>query len=186
VNQAWLEALHTGQLKVSMPGLASLNVKIDGAANSTEFVGVNYYTRSHLKFIPKKPFVEMKFNDVGKRGLTDIGWEQYPEGFFELLLQLKKYGQPVWVTENGIDDRTGARRSEFLYRHWEQLLRARAAGVDIRTYLHWSLFDNFEWLEGWGPRFGLYRVDFETLERTPTPSVEYFRRVATSRMLSAP
>jgi beta-glucosidase len=65
------------------------------------------------------------------------------------------------------------------------VLDARADDVDVQSYLHWSLLDNFEWLEAWGPRFGLYRVDFETLERTPTPACDYFRAVVTQRTLPA-
>lgn len=185
-NHALLEALCTGQLKISMPGVAKLKATIDGAASSMEFVGINYYTRAHLRFITKPPFVHFGFRDVSGRGLTDIGWEDYSEGFGDMLRAMKRYKLPVWVTENGIDDRTGKRRPEFLYRHWQQLLAARADGVDVRAYLHWSLLDNFEWLEAWGPRFGLYRVDFDTLERTPTPAVPYFKQVATSRTLIAP
>jgi beta-glucosidase len=66
------------------------------------------------------------------------------------------------------------------------VLEARAQGVDVRGYLYWSLLDNFEWLEGWGPRFGLYHVDFDTLERRPTPACAYFRAVAQGRRLIAP
>jgi beta-glucosidase len=151
-----------------------------------EFLGINYYTRSHLKFVPKPPFIEFGFKDVNGRGLTDIGWELYPEGFTQVLKDMKRYRLPIWVTENGIDDRAGTRRSEFIHQHLKALLDARADGVDVRAYLHWSLLDNFEWLEAWGPRFGLYRVDFKTLERTPTPAVDYFARIASSRQLVAP
>jgi beta-glucosidase len=185
-NWALLEALTTGQLSVQMPGLSIGQTKIDGGAQSMDYLGVNYYTRTHLKFLAGKPFVSFEFKDVHSRGLTDIGWEWWPEGFGRLLRQTKKYGKPVWITENGLDDRTGTRRPRFLYEHWKELLQARADGVDVRGYLHWSLMDNFEWLEAWGPRFGLYRVDFETLERSPTPAVEYFRKVATSGRLHAP
>jgi beta-glucosidase len=66
---------------------------------------------------------------------------------------------PIWVTENGLDD---------------------------RAYLHWSLMDNFEWLEGFGPRFGLYRVNFDTLERSKTEGAKYFEKIARSRVLVAP
>jgi len=185
-NHAFLEALHTGQLRIQMPGVMTGTAIIDGGAKSTDFVGVNYYTRTHLRFVRKPPFVEFRYRDPSKRGLTDIGWEYYPEGFGTLLRQLKRYGSPVWITENGLDDRSGARRSQFIFDHLTELLKARADGVNITTYLHWSLMDNFEWLEAWGPRFGLYHVDFDTLVRTPTPARDYFRQIATSRVLTPP
>jgi beta-glucosidase len=147
---------------------------------------MNYYTRAHLRFIPRPPFIDFRFRDVQGRGPTDIGWEFWPEGFGQVLGELGRYGLPVWVTENGIDDRGGQRRPTYVHAHLEQLLAARARGVDVRGYLYWSLLDNFEWLEGWGPRFGLYHVDFETLERRPTPACRYFREIATTRRLVPP
>jgi beta-glucosidase len=185
-NHAFLEALSTGQLRLQMPGLTAGKADIDGAAKSTEFTGVNYYTRAHLKFTTAAPFVAFEFLDPLRRGKTDIGWEWFPEGFGWLLGQVRRYGLPVWVTENGLDDRTGARRPQFLYEHLHEVLKARQAGVDVTTYLHWSLMDNFEWLEAWGPRFGLYRVDRQTLERTRTPGADYFERVARQRVLTPP
>src|SRR5690606_17429588 len=147
---------------------------------------VNYYSRAHLRFIPRAPFIEFKFRDKLGRGLTDIGWEDYPEGFGQLLREVKRYGLPVWVTENGIDDRGGQRRPHYIHSHLAQVLEARGRGVDVRGYLYWSLLDNFEWLEGWGPRFGLYHVDFDTLERRPTPACAYLRTVAQGRRLVPP
>jgi beta-glucosidase len=182
-NHALLEALSTGDLRIQFPGISTGKTRIDGARSSMDYIGINYYTRSHLKFVTSKPFIEFNFRDVHKRGLTDIGWEYYPEGFGRLLRTLRHYPQPIWVTENGIDDRTGQRRTRFLHDHLKQILDARADGINVQAYLHWSLLDNFEWLEGWGPRFGLFRVDFETLERTATPACDYFRTVATTRIL---
>lgn len=185
-NHAFLEALSTGRLKLQMPGLTAGSAIIDGAAQSTEFTGVNYYTRAHLRFTTAAPFVQFEFLDREQRGLTDIGWEWYPEGFAALLGQMKRYQRPVWITENGIDDRLGARRSQYLFEHLKQVLAARANGVDVAAYLHWSLLDNFEWLEAWGPKFGLYRVDPQTLARSRTPGADYFERIASSRVLTPP
>ncbi|MFN0062417.1 MAG: family 1 glycosylhydrolase, partial [Myxococcaceae bacterium] len=67
-----------------------------------------------------------------------------------------------------------------------EVSQALSRGVDVRGYLYWSLLDNFEWLDGWGPRFGLYHVDFNTLERKPTPACDYFRQVATTGIIGAP
>jgi beta-glucosidase len=161
-------------------------VDIPAARDSVEFIGVNYYTRAHLRFVPRPPFIEFKYRDTQGRGLTDIGWEDWPEGFLQTLREVKRYGRPVWITENGIDDRSGARRPHYIHSHLAQVLAARRLGVDVRGYLYWSLLDNFEWLEGWGPRFGLYHVDFDTLQRRPTPACDYFRSVATGRRLVPP
>jgi len=185
-NHAFLEALTSGTLTVHMPGLFTTRREIPGGRDSLDYIGLNYYTRTRMRFVPRKPFFEFRYTDPLHRGLTDIGWEQFPEGFGQLLQATRRYGLPIWVTENGIDDRSGERRSAFLHGHWRELLAALATGVDVRGYLYWSLLDNFEWLEGWGPRFGLYRVDFETLERHPTPACDYFRQVAVGRVLRPP
>jgi beta-glucosidase len=182
-NHAFHEALVSGKLRVNMPGIGSTRVDVPGARESCEFIGMNYYTRAHLRFTPRPPFISFQFRDMNKRGLTDIGWEDWPEGFGQVLREFKRYGLPVWVTENGIDDRAGQRRPAYIQAHLAQVLQARAAGIDVRGYLYWSLLDNFEWLEGWGPRFGLYHVDFETLERRATPACRYYKEVATTRRL---
>ena len=59
------------------------------------------------------------------------------------------------------------------------------AGADVRGYFHWSLMDNFEWLEGFGPRFGLYSVDYATQARTPTRAAALFQEIARGRALPA-
>ncbi len=189
-NHASLRALRTGELRLFMPGVATVRTRIDeidSSRGAIDFVGLNYYSRAHLRFLPRPPFLDFRFKDRSGLGLTDIGWEEYPRGLTELLLESQRlYGLPIWITENGLDDRSGARRPHYLYRHWSALLDAVERGADVRGYLHWSLIDNFEWLEGWGPRFGLYRVDFASLERTPTEACSYFRRVATTGRLTAP
>jgi len=184
-NHGFVVALTEGRLALSMPGIGSLGRTLPDR-NGLDFLGINYYTRAHLRFAPRRPYFSFLYRDRLERGLTDIGWEDYPEGFGQLLVEMKRYHLPLWVTENGIDDRAGHRRPHYLYAHWRELLRAVDQGVDLRGYLHWSLLDNFEWLEGWGPRFGLYRVDFETLDRSPTPACDYFRRTAQTGLLAPP
>src|SRR5262249_56297958 len=103
-----------------------------------------YAPRAHARSPPRRPFLECRCTDPLRRGLNDMGWEDYPEGFARTLLSARRYGLPVWVTENGIDDRDGDRRSGFLAEHWAALLQARAAGADVRGYLYWSLLRNSE------------------------------------------
>ena len=82
------------------------------------------------------------------------------------------------MTENGLADAADARRAAFLEEHVAVLATAEAEGVPVHGYLHWSLVDNYEWLDGFEPRFGLLELDRETLARRERPSAETFRRLA--------
>src|SRR5699024_1259489 len=107
---------------------------------------------------------------------TDIGWPIYPDGFYNVLTTVKeKYGDiPIYITENGScynDEPENGRvkddkRIDYLKQHFVALDRAIKSGVNIKGYLTWSLFDNFEWAFGYSMRFGIVHVDYRTLERT--------------------
>ena len=84
-------------------------------------------------------------------------------------------GFPLLITENGLADGSDRLRPDFLRMHAEEIRKAEARGIPIHGYFHWSLLDNYEWLDGYEPRFGLYSVDRETMHRTPRGSVEVFR-----------
>jgi beta-glucosidase len=101
-----------------------------------------------------------------------MGWAIHPQGFQRMIELAASYGMPIYITENGIADREDRLRERFLKEHLDVMDRARCAGIDIRGYYYWSLLDNFEWIKGFGPRFGLYRVDYETLERSLNPSTQ--------------
>jgi beta-glucosidase len=81
------------------------------------------------------------------------------------------------VTENGIATRDDRRRQGFLRDHALVLAHRGSAGTRIDGYFHWSLLDNFEWLEGFGPRFGLYGVDYATFARRRRPSADLFAQL---------
>ena len=74
-------------------------------------------------------------------------------------------------------------RTRFINDHVAATLRARDRGADVVGYLVWSLLDNFEWALGYGPRFGIVRVDYETLERVPKLSSYWFRELCESRRI---
>ena len=186
-NYSLPTALITGELDLWAPLMVKHRAYFPEAEASLDFIGLNYYSRVHLKTqLSSKSKIEPIYLDRAKRGLTDIGWEDYPQGLYLLLRGFARFGVPLWITENGIDDRSGKRRSRFLYEHLSAVLKAVSEGVKVEAYLYWSLLDNFEWLEGFGPRFGLYQVDFRTNVRRATPTAGYLRQIIETRQLHAP
>jgi beta-glucosidase len=119
--------------------------------------------------------------------VEEMNYEYNPPGLYEVLREYtQRYpGLPMVVSEAGIATENGKRRAENVVRALEQIERARVEGSDIRGYYHWSLFDNFEWAEGFLPRFGLYKVDYSTYARTPTEGARVLGQIAGSRTLSA-
>ncbi|TXS62981.1 glycoside hydrolase family 1 protein [Streptomyces sp. sk2.1] len=115
-----------------------------------------------------------------------MGYESDPTGLYPVLkdFSARYTGLPLIVSESGIATESGKRRAEFTVRALEQIDRVRAEGVDVRGYYHWSLLDNFEWLQGYGARFGLYSVDRTTMKRTPTEAATVYSAIAGSRTLT--
>lgn len=132
-----------------------------------DFLTAQYYFHNRLKF-PKKV-------RLGDKSVSDLNWEIYPEGIYDVLCDLKKYGKPIYITENGLADATDRQREKFIEDHLFWVHKAIQEGVDVRGYFHWSLMDNFEWDKGFWPRFGLVKVDYKTLERIPRKSFYYYR-----------
>lgn len=88
-----------------------------------------------------------------------MGWEIYPRGIYRVLKDLKKYGKPVYITENGLADARDKQRAKFIRDHLKWIHKAIQEGADVRGYLHWSLLDNFEWDKGYWPKFGLIDIN---------------------------
>jgi beta-glucosidase len=124
---------------------------------------------------------------------TAMGWNIDPSGMTELLLSLKQNypDQPLMITENGaafadevVDGRIhDIQRVSYLHDHIAAVLDAYEQGVDVRGYFAWSLLDNFEWAWGYERRFGIIRVDYETLERTWKDSAFWYRTLAKTNTL---
>jgi beta-glucosidase len=87
-------------------------------------------------------------------------------------------GRPVIVTEHGLGTENDALRASFIPPALAGLKSAIDAGVPVRGYMHWSLLDNFEWVFGYGPKFGLYSVDRQTFRRTAKPSAAVYGAIA--------
>ena len=181
-----------------------------------EVLGVNYYSTNRVKhghfltgdgepgpdghrLSSRTPWVgadDVEF--VAQPGPhTAMGWNIEPQGLVDLLLELHtRYpGLPLAITENGAafvdevseDGRVHDQdRVDYLHDHLDAVAAAIEAGADVRGYFVWSLFDNFEWAYGYDRRFGVVRVDYDTLERTPKDSARWYAEVVrTSTVLDA-
>lgn len=186
-NRVLIDAFGQGRWSAYLPPFTRLAGKRPGLPASLDFFGVNYYSRLHLRFLGDGGRLgSYAYRDPLGRGLTDNGWEVVPEAFLPLLRQAGTLGKPLLVTENGLADAADAKRSSYLESHVAVLRAAEAERLPVHGYLHWSLVDNFEWLDGWGPRFGLLALDRETLARRERPSAETFRRLAAGYLRPAP
>lgn len=156
-------------------------------ASPIDVLGVNYYNPTTVKAPGEGnpfPFEIVPMTDYEQ---TDMGWPVVPSGLRDLLVSLKDaYAEqlpPVMVTENGVafPDRLvdGAvddpRRVEYLRSHMAAVGEAADAGVDVRGFFVWTFQDNFEWAEGFRPRFGLVYTDYATQQRIPKTSFQWFR-----------
>jgi len=176
-NWGFQDAVASGRIRLTAVGFPRVDEPAPELLGSTDFFGLNYYTRHLLAFAPRAASKVVEEPGPGPR--SDLGWEIYPDGFEQVIRQAwDRYGLPVIVTENGIADESGDVRPAYLRWHVAAMRRAMDAGVPVHGYLHWSLMDNFEWAEGFAPRFGLYRVDYASLERHETPACAVFRSLA--------
>ncbi len=177
-NLALVETVATGRMRWSFPGEGQASFSIPELPAATGFFGLNYYSRVHLRFGGVVGQAgKFFYRDGSARGLTDTGWEIHPEGFDRVLSQAAEAGLPILVTENGIATENDAVRRSFLHEHALVLSHRRAAGIPVEGYFYWSLLDNFEWLEGFRPRFGLFEVDYATLARKRRPSADLFAQL---------
>lgn len=137
-----------------------------------DFIGVNYYSRNIVNALDLKTFVRPD------RPVNDLGWEIYADGLRILCEQFyKRFHLPIWITENGVCDNNDVLRVRFIAEHLQAVRRAIDHGARVERYYHWSLLDNFEWLEGESARFGLVHVDYKTQERTIKKSGRFYAQI---------
>jgi beta-glucosidase len=108
-----------------------------------------------------------------------MGYEFWPEALeASLRYAAERAAVPIYVTENGVSTEDDTRRVEYIQRALAGVQNCLASGIDVRGYIHWSLLDNFEWIMGYRPKFGLVAVDRQTQERTIKPSAHYLGAAA--------
>ncbi len=156
-----------------------------------DFIGVQNYTREVVKHSIFTPFFKASIVKAEKRNvpLTAMNWEIYPEGIYHVLKLYNEYPgiKKIYITENGaafhdelvkgkVND---IKRINFYKGYLQQVLKAKQEGVKVEGYFSWSFTDNFEWAEGYSPRFGLVYVDFENQQRVLKESAHWFKNFLT-------
>jgi beta-glucosidase len=199
-NRVWTEPLLLGEYPADVlsdltefGGLPVESGDLATIAQPLDWLGINYYNDDILDHLPGGTIaavpgaVDLATADPGP-DRTDMDWPITPDGLRNLLVGLvATYPDlpPVYITENGaafddpsVDGRiVDDRRMAYLDAHLRALHAAMEAGVDVKGYFQWSLFDNFEWALGYSKRFGIVHLDYETQERTPRDSAWWYRDV---------
>ncbi|CAK1602814.1 unnamed protein product [Parnassius mnemosyne] len=175
--------------------------EVEYVRGSADFFGINHYS-SYIVYRNESMAtyheVPSYYDDLNAVIYQSSEWEHgasdflkvVPEGFYKLLTDIKqKYNNPpIYITENGYSTYGGLvddDRIAYYRKYMDAMLDAIDEGCDIRGYAAWSLLDNFEWMEGYLERFGLYEVDYESPERTRTPrkSAFVYKQIVRTREL---
>ncbi|PGH47704.1 GH1 family beta-glucosidase [Streptomyces sp. Ru87] len=206
-NDVWLDPLFAGRyplheretwetLAEDPPYRLDGDLELIGAP--LDFVGINYYRPVTVRDAPRnepdpaaRTAVDIGAAESWRTDVrhTTMGWPVVPGALTDLLTGLSRDYPglpPIFITENGSSEADevsadGAVHDEervaYLHDHLHTLADTIAAGVDVRGYFVWSLLDNFEWAFGYDRRFGVVRVDYDTLERTPKDSYHWYRKL---------
>ncbi len=160
-------------------------------AKTLDFIGLNYYTRDFVRhdgfgFPGILGQACTATVEQGRHTGKDnfLSWEIYPKGLHTFLKDFSRYKLPLLISENGLATNDDTERSEFIGEHLKAVGQAMKEGAPVIGYLYWSLLDNYEWAEGFVPRFGLIEVNYITQERTIRGSARKFNEIIRSGKVS--
>lgn len=155
-----------------------------------DFLGINYYTRSYIKYGTASSPIEGISTDIKR---TTMGWEVYPEGLYDTVKRVRnEYTEiPIVISENGsawkdelIDGRVNDEdRIDYLNSHLEVVAKLNEEDMNITGYFAWSFMDNFEWAFGYNQRFGIVYVDYDSQKRYPKDSYFRYQEIIKNRKL---
>lgn len=151
---------------------------LTGKQKTHDFLGLNYYFRIRLTRTIGTAKFEIDDISTQERETSDIGWEIYPHGMFDVLMDFRDYKLPIFITENGIATTNDDKRMRFIVAHLNEIYHAIKGGSNVMGYFHWSLLDNYEWHLGFAPRFGLVEVNFKTFTRKLKGSGKIYSEIA--------
>ena len=154
-----------------------------------DFIGIQNYTREIVKYSFFMPYIGATLVKAEKRNveLTDMKWEVYPPAIYHMIKKFDAYPQitKIIITENGaafpdkvVNEKVeDLKRIDYLKNHLQQVLKARQEGCKVEGYFIWTLTDNFEWAEGYHPRFGLIYINFKTQQRIIKASGHWYAQL---------
>jgi hypothetical protein len=155
---------------------------MESIRGAMDFVGLNYYGQEFMAGVGKIKIME-------EEEYSDSGRAVFPDGMYHLLRAFHKRFPtlPIIITENGVADDADIIRPAYFAEHLLAVAAARAEGIPVAGFVFWTISDNWEWADGYCPKFGLAAVDRATpdLKRTVRQaSFDLFKQVATSRVLT--
>lgn len=158
-----------------------------------DFIGIQNYTREVVAYSLWIPYLRARLIPANKRKVfhTVMDWEVHPEAIYQMIKKYSSYEgiKKIIITENGAafhdevenEKVNDAHRIHYLSNYIEQVLKAKQDGFKVSGYFVWALTDNFEWNEGYHPRFGLVHIDFETQKRTIKESGYWYKKYINSQ-----
>ena len=158
-------------------------------ASQDDFIGVQTYTRFRYgpegARSPGHDWSDTTRELAETDQTTQMGYEYYPRALGGAIRRAQRAcpGVPILVTENGIATGNDDKRIAYIDSAMREVLACLAEGIDVRSYIYWSLLDNFEWALGYAPKFGLVAVDRQTFARHPRPSLAWLGQVARAKLL---
>jgi beta-glucosidase len=187
-NETFLRTIESGTLGFPFD---LLDGDLQEAMATCDFVGLNVYSRFHVAFSTRHlsqmcADVFVPGNALQGDSCVDRPYgEVYPEAISAAVTRVSRLKKPIYILESGVPDAADRIRPWFLVNVIKQLHKLIVDGHDIRGYFHWTLTDNFEWIEGWGLRFGLIELNPATQERKLRPSAHLYRAMAQSNSIPA-
>ncbi|MFD2934017.1 GH1 family beta-glucosidase [Spirosoma flavum] len=200
LNRLFIEpALGLGYPTKELPFLTGIAKKVakpgdmDRLAFDFDFIGLQHYFRAVVEQSYFMPYLWAKDISPLRRNvqtITEMGWEVYPESMYRIIRQFSQYEgvKKIYITESGaafydtveqgkVNDTA---RVDYHKNYLQHVLQAKQEGSPVEGYFAWTFLDNFEWAEGYRPRFGLVYVDFRTQQRIVKASGRWFQQMLTN------
>jgi beta-glucosidase len=171
VDTCFYEFFTTGKFKTYIPFKISMDHSNAQAVGALDFIGINYYSHGCMK-----NFKVVRHDD--EETTNNDRYTIYAEGLYRAIKEMsaqvaKPLNVPMYITENGIATEDDAKRDRFLKKYLFAAAQAIKDGFNLCGYMYWSFMDNYEWGQ-YNKKYGIYKVDFATQERTLRPGSQFY------------